>query len=47
MGSALTCPETGERMLFKFKTDAKSVARAWKLHSRELPTLRRQARSPV
>jgi len=29
MGSAMTCPETGERMPFNIKTDAKSVARAW------------------
>ena len=28
MGSAMTCPETGERMPFNIKTDAKSVARA-------------------
>ena len=29
MGSAMTCPETGERMPFNIKTDAKSVAQAW------------------
>ena len=29
MGAAMTCPETGERMPFNIKTDAKSVAQAW------------------
>ena len=29
MGSAMTCPETGERMPFNIKADAKSVAQAW------------------
>jgi len=29
MASAMTCPQMGERMPFKFKTDAKSVAQAW------------------
>ena len=29
MGYALTCPETGERVPFHIKTDAKSVTQAW------------------
>ena len=29
MGSALTCPETGEPVPFRVKTDAKSVKQAW------------------
>ena len=29
MGNALTCPETGERVPFHIKTDAKSVTQAW------------------
>jgi hypothetical protein len=29
MGSALTCPETGEPVPFRVKTDAESVTQAW------------------
>lgn len=30
MGSAIVCPETGEAIAFSIKTDAKTVAQAWR-----------------
>ena len=29
MGSAIVCPETGEAVPFRIKTDAKTVVQAW------------------
>jgi len=45
MGSAIVCPEAGEAVPFRIKTDAKTVVQAWEsLRSCAVSTLRRAPR---